>query len=756
MANKGVKGRVVDQNGQGIRSLTVTAVDFDPFFNQDDVLQTGKTDNSGNFQLSYSPDAYSTWKIDREPDIVVQVYGPRHEDPKLFGTRLLHETKEEKNVSAEMLDVGTITIHLDNIDGWLVTHATLNPAVATPVALFAKNEIRHLVDGDMMFPAVTDAADEAKQSIDLMTLFFDVKNDLITKFRSTFDSTNPPSNQCKQGMEATLEEVLLTKAANPSAKLVNVLVTNVPLSANDTVTEVEEFFRNTGVNTSYFSKGFALLHAKVLVADGKKAILMGSPLKQFYFSDQRHAIHDARHKGSLNHDVSIEVSGPAVAHISKTFATVWKATGKPVTMITPGTIDPKEGDNTASVQVVRTLPGGTFTGTGPEDETLPHGETGILEAYERAINNAERFIYIENQYFTSPEIIDALLGRMKDTSKPTLQIIIVVPVRPDLPGYPDQHVQNIHQLRATAESKGHQLGVFTMWTRTEKPGSSGTNKSFEIMPIYVHSKVAIIDDKWATVGSANLDGTSMNYHEIGLIATGAISDRLINKLRLGNDFGKFLWDVFWYIFFFIGGQLIRNFKTLLILLVVILKLAFDFKDTIEEIRKTMANSLEAAGEVADIVALVKDAFTRPARHALPNRSRQPSRSVELNVVLYNGIAGQPESKVIQQLRERLWTEQLGFEALPASMQAVPAGPAALNWVEAWNTRAKENLEAMKKDHSLPSPSPKILPWVSETNAEDYLRELKIRTKNLRTKADVFDFKKCKFDTKKDFLPWPII
>jgi phosphatidylserine/phosphatidylglycerophosphate/cardiolipin synthase-like enzyme len=756
MANNGVRGRVVDQRGQGIQGLTVTAVDFDPFFNQDDVLKTGKTDGNGDFHLTYSAEAYSTWKADRRPDLVVQIYGPRYDDPTLFGTRLLHETKEVKDVDVEVLDVGSVTIHSDNIDGWLVTNATLNPAAAAPVALFQKNQIKPLVDGDAMFPAVTDAANEAKESINLMTLFFDVKNDLITKFKPTFDFANPPANQCKQGMESTLEEILLTKAANPSAKPVNVLVTNVPLSASDTVTEVEDFFRNTGVSTSSFSKGFALLHAKVLIVDGQKAILMGSPLKQFYFSDRRHAIHDARHKGSLNHDVSIEVSGPAVAHISKTFETIWRSTGKPFRMITPATIDPKEGDDTASVQVVRTLPGGTFKGVLQDDETLPHGETGILEAYERAIINAERFIYIENQYFTSPEIIDALLSRMKDTSKPKLQIIIVVPFRPDLPGYPDQHIQNINQLKTTAKAKGHQLGVFTMWTRVEKPGSSGADTSFEIMPIYVHSKVAIVDDKWATVGSANLDGTSMNYHEIGLIVSGAIGDRVINKLRLGNDVGKFLWETFWYVFFFIGGQLIRNFKTLLILIAAVLKLAFDFKDTVEEIRKTMANSLEAAGEIADIVAIVKDAFTRPARHALPNRSRQPSRSVELNVVLYNDIAGQPKSTVIRALRERLWTEHLGLETLPPSMQTVPSDPSAMKWVDEWNARAKEHLEAMKTNRSLPSPQPKILPWVPETNAEDYLRELKVRTKNLRNKADVFDFKKCKFDTKKDFLPWPII
>jgi phosphatidylserine/phosphatidylglycerophosphate/cardiolipin synthase-like enzyme len=76
------------------------------------------------------------------------------------------------------------------------------------------------------------------------------------------------------------------------------------------------------------------------------------------------------------------------------------------------------------------------------------------------------------------------------------------------------------------------------------------------MPVYVHSKVAVIDDVWATVGSANLDGTSMNYHEIGLIITGSILDRAIQKAKLTNDPGKFLWELFWYLFFFVFKQIL--------------------------------------------------------------------------------------------------------------------------------------------------------------------------------------------------------
>ena len=126
MANTSVVGRVVFAGtNNGIQDLTVTVVDFDPCFNEDDVLARGKTDVDGTFLLTYSPDAYKFWKTDREPDLVVRIYGPRYSDPKLFGTRLLHETKEEEDVTDATLDVGVIQIHPDNIDGWLVTHVIL-------------------------------------------------------------------------------------------------------------------------------------------------------------------------------------------------------------------------------------------------------------------------------------------------------------------------------------------------------------------------------------------------------------------------------------------------------------------------------------------------------------------------------------------------------------------------------------------------------------------------------------------------------
>jgi hypothetical protein len=83
---------------------------------------------------------------------------------------------------------------------------------------------------------------------------------------------------------------------------------------------------------------------------------------------------------------------------------------------------------------------------------------------------------------------------------------------------------------------------------------------------YVHSKVAIIDDAWATVGTANLDGTSMNYHQIGLLVGGYFGDKLLEKITLEHDFGKFFGNVFWFVFYFVFKQITAfNLKTLLLI-----------------------------------------------------------------------------------------------------------------------------------------------------------------------------------------------
>ena len=197
-----------------------------------------------------------------------------------------------------------------------------------------------------------------------MNLAFAVDSGLITEFKSEFDPLELPPADCKSVMEATLEEVLLAKnAAIPTGSQhgvlpcedINVLVANIPLSAEDTVSEVKKFFKNTHVKTSDFHKGFNILHARAVICDGFTAFLMGSSIKQSYFNDARHAIHDTRHDGTLQHDVSLEIAGPAVAKIDQDFPDLLEIDdGEPLVKFEPVITEKPPGDNVASVQVLRT------------------------------------------------------------------------------------------------------------------------------------------------------------------------------------------------------------------------------------------------------------------------------------------------------------------------------------------------------------------------------------------------------------------
>jgi phosphatidylserine/phosphatidylglycerophosphate/cardiolipin synthase-like enzyme len=282
-----------------------------------------------------------------------------------------------------------------------------------------------------------------------------------------------------------------------------------------------------------------------------------------------------------------------------------------------------------------------------------------------------------------------------------------------------------------------------MWSRSAMPNPTPDGKTqHEIMPIYVHSKVAIIDDTWATVGTANLDGTSLNYHEVGLLITGYIGEKLIDKIHLGNDFDKFVLDAFWVVLWFLLKQFLFDVKMILTLIRTIINVIKDFSEIMETLL-----------EIPDLLTIYKRIHARTSQHALPSRPQQPGRSVELNVVIYNGIAGQPQNQVIQQLRARLWTEHLGLPTLPAELQNVPPNPADMKWVEFWDTRAKANVEAFKADVALPNnETTKILPWEGEPKAKDYLRSLKVRTKNLRNQGRKYDFGECEID-EGDLFSW---
>jgi phosphatidylserine/phosphatidylglycerophosphate/cardiolipin synthase-like enzyme len=435
MANRGVRGRVVfaESGDPPAGDVEVAAFDLDPF-NKEDVLgKVVRTSSTGDFAIDYSPFDYQLF-LDRKPDIEVRVYGP--------GRRVIWQTKVHDDVDDEIFTLPeTIRIHRSNFPtsspsdpSWLVCHSSLDSANGTPIRLTTGNQIDWLIDGAKMYPAVTEAIEGATTSVRFMNMAFYIKG-LISNFEFAAGVTPESPAPTDTAKVSRFERILRRKADQGIASHVLVWeLSNIPdllvklLNRADTADEVRAFFKNTDVVVSSFESS-QLLHIKLVVVDGNEAYVIGSTVSQSYFTDTRHLIRDARHgktfddpedpqlakqKRGLIHDASFRVKGPAVRHVDETFTTIWNI-GPTAPAISPSpTPAPIAGG--ASVQMLRTLPGEVFAKDPPNPSDpahVPFGETGILEAYQRAIAKAEDYIYIEDQYMVSDDIAHALILRMQ-------------------------------------------------------------------------------------------------------------------------------------------------------------------------------------------------------------------------------------------------------------------------------------------------------------------------------------------------------
>lgn len=132
----------------------------------------------------------------------------------------------------------------------------------------------------------------------------------------------------------------------------------------------------------------------------------------------------------------------------------------------------------------------------------------MFDAHRQMIRRAKRFLFIEHQYpfhnwGLSHEMCEAL------RANPALMVVIVTAVKTDLPtgivgdlvDWSQDHITQ-HLLHIEREAPGRVLVV-------------GLCRQDEyrrlIKPIYVHSKLVIVDDELIVTGSANMDDMSFFY-----------------------------------------------------------------------------------------------------------------------------------------------------------------------------------------------------------------------------------------------------
>jgi phosphatidylserine/phosphatidylglycerophosphate/cardiolipin synthase-like enzyme/uncharacterized membrane protein YbhN (UPF0104 family) len=256
-----------------------------------------------------------------------------------------------------------------------------------------------------------------------------------------------------------------------------------------------------------------IMHAKTLIVDDDDAFITGASFVNGYWDDARHIAAGAPDASAGTgerplHDAAIRVRGSAASEISAWFDELWaedRGTGGPGGEKDRKTEGPKdrtnEGDagsacvSACAVQVLRTL---------PATSDHPSGRTEILDAYLDAIARARTCIYLESQYFSSRPIARAVRSALD--ANDGLEVILVLNQNPDVTAYRGWQDARLAECGLLEHPR---VGAFALWSAVPSLHSAGRT---EVTQVFVHSKVAVIDDRWATLGTANLDGASLHSY----------------------------------------------------------------------------------------------------------------------------------------------------------------------------------------------------------------------------------------------------
>jgi phosphatidylserine/phosphatidylglycerophosphate/cardiolipin synthase-like enzyme len=274
----------------------------------------------------------------------------------------------------------------------------------------------------------------------------------------------------------------------------------------------------------------ATYHQKTVVIDNKVAFVGGINISDFYQNPPSHP-GDQR-----AHDAFCRIDGPLVADVERNFVGRWNdefprfnnfvaaanaaKLGKyqisnqlPISALTlSGTVPPAAGQSTA--QLHRTVCTGISSSMTPVTV-----RDDVMKSYQRVISLANDYIYIENQYVRVASLASWINQRFQ--ANKSLQVIIVVPVLPEEieEGRGDPitikgvmiETDTFKQLQ---QSLGRNLGIYSLVQNSPVPKDASASKkglaSYGSLRIYPHSKILMVDDAFASIGSANVNERSFN------------------------------------------------------------------------------------------------------------------------------------------------------------------------------------------------------------------------------------------------------
>ena len=240
-------------------------------------------------------------------------------------------------------------------------------------------------------------------------------------------------------------------------------------------------------------------HQKIVVVDDRVAFSGGLDLTQRRWDTPEHKAGDLRrvdpggHLYGPFHDVQMCVEGETAAHLGALARQRWlSATGEHLKR--PERVVKSAWPPSARVDLENVEVG--LSRTEPLHKGKPVFEVERL--FLDSIRTAKRFIYFENQYFTSPLIAKAIAKRLREADGP--EVVLVLPR--DQTGWIEEGTMGL--LRSQALRLLEQADHFDRF-RCFYPIVPAIGDDY----VKVHSKVTIIDDQFVRIGSANMNSRSM-------------------------------------------------------------------------------------------------------------------------------------------------------------------------------------------------------------------------------------------------------
>jgi phosphatidylserine/phosphatidylglycerophosphate/cardiolipin synthase-like enzyme len=211
------------------------------------------------------------------------------------------------------------------------------------------------------------------------------------------------------------------------------------------------------------------------------------------------------------HDVYCELRGPSATDVHHNFVQRWNEASERKTaqgfwpqsgtrdLSFPAHLSRPAGKSI--VQIQRTMRAGHLTDAtaapGGAAFDIASGETSVFEQYTKAIAAAREAIYIEDQYIASPQIVEHLHGALARG----VEVVFLCPADPE------QQIKDSRK-RPSAMPFYERVAALGSYANFTLAGLAARQTDGSERIIYIHDKIMLVDDEWATIGSCNIASQS--------------------------------------------------------------------------------------------------------------------------------------------------------------------------------------------------------------------------------------------------------